>query len=108
MTLSRVELARLGREARAAAIANTRPTTRPGSERTALRPGDRVRVARTAPCSGTWSAYAGRDGYVATINTHRFPRGVRYVEVGVTWSRYANWAKANAEVWFRTDELETR
>ena len=106
MRVDAAERARRSSAARAAAIANTRPTTRPGSERTVLRPGDRVRVAREAPCSGSWSRYVGRKGYVATVNTQRFPNGTRYVEVGVTWTRCADWAKASAEVWLRADELE--
>lgn len=94
------------RATRAAAIANTRPTTRPGSETTDLRPGDRVRVARREPGSGTWHRYDGRKGWVAVVNRQRFPTGRRYVEIGITWHRWADWTKANAETWFRADELE--
>lgn len=90
---------------RQANIAATRPTTRPGAESTALKPGDRVRAARTTPRSGTWARYEGREGYVATVNAQKFPSGATYVEVGVTWTRVADWARAHAEVWFRADEL---
>ena len=104
--VSPAERARRARAARAAAIAATRPTTRPGSGATDLVVGDRVRVARETGGSGTWSRYDGRTGYVATVNRQRFPDGRQYVELGVTWHRWMDWTKANAETWFRADELE--
>jgi hypothetical protein len=103
--ISAAERSRRSAAARAAAIAATRPTTRPGSETTDLQPGDPVRVARRDPGSGTWARYDGRSGWVATVNTQTFPNGRRYVEVGVTWHRWADWTKASAETWFRADEV---
>jgi hypothetical protein len=82
-----------------------RATTRPGSETTTLTPGDRVQVRRELGRSGTWSAYDGRIGWVATVNRQRFPSGDRYVEVGVCWYQPADWARVSGEVWFRADEL---
>ncbi len=94
--------------ARAANRLNTRQTTRPGSETTALAVGDPVRVNRATPRSGSWGGYDGRNGWVATVNAETFPNGTRYTEVGVCWYRVADWAKASAEAWFRTDELTAR
>lgn len=94
---------------RLAAIARanrtTRPTTRPGSEMTGLAIGDKVRANRESPRSGTWSAYDGREGWVASINRQRFPDGTTYVEIGVCWFQPTDWAKVSADVWFRADEL---
>lgn len=81
--------------------ANTRPTTRTGSETCDWKPGQPVRVVR----SGDPSRYSGRHGFVATVNTQQFPDGRLYTEVGVTWSICKDWARASAETWFRVDEL---
>jgi hypothetical protein len=91
--------------ARAANIASTPATTRPGSETTSFHVGDKVRVNRTDGRSRNWGRYDGRNGWVASINTQTFPSGSTYVEIGVCWFQPANWAKVSAETWFRTDEL---
>lgn len=91
---------------RAATIAATRPTTRPGSEATDLEVGDAVRVARESGRSGTWGRYDGRTGYVVVVNRQTFPSGSTYVELGVSWDRPADLERASADVWFRADELE--
>ena len=96
---------RAAKASRAANIAGTRATTRPGSESTYLHVGDKVRVHRQAPRLGTWGRYDGREGWVASINTQRFPSGVTYTEVGVTWTDAADVEKVSADVWFRTDEV---
>jgi hypothetical protein len=88
---------------RAALIADTPPTTRPGSEKTRLKVGDHVRVARTTGRSGTWAAYEGRKGWVASLNRQKFPNGATYVEIGVAWNHHKN---AGSDAWFRADELE--
>lgn len=86
---------------RTARIGSTRPTTKPGSETTDLLPGDFVRVRASV------KRYGGRSGRVATINTQTFSNGSSsYVEVGVTWNSYSDWAKAGADLWFRADELD--
>lgn len=89
---------------RAAAIANTPVTTRPGSETTRLRVGTKVRVDRARASSGTWARYAGREGWVAAVNREVFPSGVTYVEIGVSWTRPGK-RKPGTDVWFRADEL---
>jgi len=104
--LSAAERARRSAVARATAIAATRPTTRAGSERTPVRLGDEVRVARTERPSGTWSRYAGRTGWVVALNTQRFPNGRSYVEIGVSWARSAQPENDRTDCWFRGDEVE--
>ena len=94
-----------GRAARAAAIAATPSMTRPGSERTGLRVGDKVSAVRSVPSRGTWVGHNGRKGWVAAVNRQRFPSGVTYVEVGVTWQAPSKGHPAT-DVWFRADELE--
>jgi hypothetical protein len=82
--------------------ANTRRTTRPGSETCDWHPGTPVRVSR----SGVPLPYAGRTGWVAVVNTQTFEIGPpAYTEVGVTFSIATDWAKASADAWFRVDEL---
>lgn len=73
-----------------------------------MRIGDPVLVAREAPGEGTWERYAGRRGWVASINRQRFPDGSSYVEYGVTFTHRRNMVKAAAEAWFRPTELESR
>jgi hypothetical protein len=90
---------------RAAAIASTPATTRPGSETTTLTVGDKVRASRTRGGTRTWAGHNGREGWVVVVNPQQFPSGTTYVEIGVTWTRPRNWKKAAAEVWFRADEL---
>lgn len=106
MTISHAERTRRANAARTATIAATRPTTRPGSEHTRLRVGDKVRVVRQEPRSGTWGRYDGREGYVAVVNRQKFANGRQYVELGVRWTRVADWSRATAEIWFRADEVE--
>jgi hypothetical protein len=84
--------------------AATRPTTRPGSETTNLRPGNPIRVRRT----GDSSAHNGRTGWVAVVNTQEFPDGRLYTEIGVTWAITRDWARAAADTWFRVDELDAQ
>lgn len=85
-------------------IANTRRTTRPGSETTTLTPGTPVRIART----GVSRLYAGRSGWVAVVNTQTFDNGLPpYTEIGVTFAIAKDWARAAADAWFRTDEVHT-
>lgn len=96
-------------EAKAARIAarqanrsSTRRTTKPGSETTNLTPGTPIRIHRT----GVSSAYAGRSGWVAVVNTQRFDNGLPpYTGVGVTFVIAKDWERAAADAWFRTDEL---
>jgi len=95
--------ARQAAETRAATIAATPRMTRPGSETTVLRVGDKVRAARTTPRSGTWAAYEGRQGWVTAVNRQTFPDGSTYVEIGVAWHRGE---EAGSQIWFRADELE--
>lgn len=90
----------------AAAVAATPSTTRPGSERTSLRVGDNVRAARARTSRGTWSRYAGREGWVAAVNRQRFSTGATYVEIGVTWTRPTDARNPATDTWFRADELE--
>jgi hypothetical protein len=90
---------------RAANIASTRPTTRPGSESTNLRVGDRVVVAVEDPRSTVSRRYGGREGWVATVNTQRFDSGTRYVEIGVSWTWQKDMEKMSADIWFRADEV---
>ena len=99
------EARRRARETRTAAIAGTRPTTRPGSERTSLTVGTRVRVARTTRRRGTWGRYDGREGVVVALNRQRFPSGTTYVEVGVSWNPQRDLVRAAADVWLRVDEV---
>ena len=105
------EVQRRRREARAALIASTPATTRPGSETTTLVVGDRVRVERAEPAKGTWARYVGREGTVVSINRQTFPHGRgTYVELGVSFTlspaaSSTRVTKADAEVWFRADEL---
>jgi hypothetical protein len=88
--------------ARRANIANTRRTTKPGSETSNLRPGAPVRIVRT----GVSPTYAGRSGWVAVVNTQTFDNGLpTYTEIGVTWSIARDWERAHAEAWFRVDEV---
>lgn len=84
--------------------ANTRPTTRPGSETTDWRPGQPIRVRRT----GDSSAHNGRSGWVAVVNTQQFPDGRTYTEIGVSWAICRDWQRASADTWFRVDELDAR
>ena len=67
--------------------------------------GDKVRAERTTPGRGSWWRYAGREGWVAVINTQRFPNGRTYTEIGVTWIERADMVKAQADAWFKPDEL---
>jgi hypothetical protein len=80
-------------------------TTRPGSEKTDLHAGDRVRVNREAPRRGSWSRYDGREGWVCALNHQTFPTGVTYVEIGVSFLPSAADTKRGADAWFRCDEL---
>lgn len=91
--------------ARAARAASTRPTTAAGSEACPWRVGQPVRVARIAEPLGSWRRYAGRSGWVASINEQRFPNGTTYTEVGVSWDRPSDMARASADAWFRVDEV---
>jgi hypothetical protein len=90
--------------ARSAKVASTRPTTRPGSERTDLVVGDDVRVTLRDGCADS-RGYNGRWGRVASISTQAFPSGSTYVELGVTFGKRDNIVKAQADAWFRNDEL---
>ena len=83
---------------------STRPTTRSGSETIDWTPGTPVRVCR----SGVLCRYKGRTGWVAVVATQRFPDGRLYSEIGITWFLANDWAKATADAWFHTDELEAR
>jgi hypothetical protein len=94
--------------ARAANRAGTRRTTRPGSEATTLTAGAAVRVNRAETSSGTWPAYDGRDGWVATVHRQEFPNGNTYVELGVTWTRPTPRRHPAADAWFRADEIVPR
>jgi hypothetical protein len=104
--VSAAERPRRAKASRAAAIAATRPTTAPGSETTALRVGDAVRVARKMASAGTWARYDGRDGWVAAVTAQTFPDGRTYTEVGVTWTQPTQARNPAADAWFRADELE--
>jgi hypothetical protein len=42
---------------------------------------------------------------VASINEQRFPNGTTYTEVGVSWDRPSDMARASADAWFRVDEV---
>ena len=95
--------ARVAADTRAAAIAATPRTTRPGSETTRLRVGDKVRAARTTPRCGTWAGHDGRQGWVTAVHRQTFPDDTTYVELGVAWHRGEG---AGSQVWFRADELE--
>lgn len=101
--VSPVERAARARASRAAAIAG------PGSEHSDLRVGERVRVNRALPASGTWSRYDGREGWVAAVNRQRFPDGRVHVEIGVSFGRRPRPGSAGGGVdkviWFRTDEV---
>jgi hypothetical protein len=95
--------------ARAAMIASTRPTTKPGSENTRLRVGDPVTTHREDARSATWDRYEGRKGVVASINRQTFPSGARYCEIGVSWVlNAADPARLSADNWFRVDEVRAR
>ena len=83
----------------------TRPTTGPGSETTTLAVGDHVRAERTGASTGTWSRYAGREGWVAAVNRQQFPDGRTYVEIGVSWIRPTDARNPAVDSWFRADEL---
>jgi hypothetical protein len=67
----------------------TKPTTKPGSEHTKLRPGHEVEVI-----SGR---SASRQGRVTSLNRQTFPSGTTYVEIGVRLGTGTSW--------FRDDEL---
>jgi hypothetical protein len=95
----------LARAKRAANIASTRPTTRPGSEYTDLKVGDEVFVYIPDARTAVSRAYHGRKGWVAVINAQTFDSGVTYVEIGVSWSLVADLARMSADTWFRADEV---
>ena len=90
---------------RAANIASTKPTTRPGSESTDLTVGDEVIIASTDQRSAIWRRYGGRKGWVAVINTQTFDTGTKYVEIGVAWTWEKDTARMSADTWFRADEI---
>lgn len=94
------------RASRAANRASTRPTTRPGSETTDLHAGDAVTVAIPNPGSAVSRRYAGRNGWVASINAMTFDSGVKYTEIGVSWSWRDDLERMSVDTWFRADELE--
>ena len=98
------EARRKAKAARAANIASTKPTTRPGSETTTLVVGDTVTVSLRAGAADS-RGYNGRTGRVASINTQTFLNGTTYVEIGVTFRKQNDMAKASAEAWFRVDEV---
>jgi hypothetical protein len=79
--------------------------TRPGSETTNLKVGDRVRMNRAEPARGSWDRYDGREGYVTAVNRQTFPDGRTYVELGVSFLPNVNRTRRGSEVWFRADEL---
>ena len=105
MKVDPVERRRRAAATRAAAIASTPSTTRPGSETTDLRVGERVQAARTRASAGTWRRYDGRKGWVAAIYRQIFPTGSIYVEVGVSWVRPTDSRNPSVDAWFRADEL---
>ena len=83
-------------------------TTRPGSETTTLKVGDKVRCQREEPAKGTWKNYDGREGTVVSINNQTFPDGTTYVEIGLWFGKVSetrDLRRTKAQSWFRNDEL---